>query len=340
MKFLILLNRFLLKKNSNISFLISLFNSITNKRFKIFSVILSLITLLLLTNSVYSQSNIFLPKDSSTVNKNKLKALIITESAVYLGSMTTLYYAWYSNYPMNQFHFFNDDKEWLQMDKFGHITTSYYVGKVGYEALKWSGVKEKNAIWYGGTLGWTYLMIVETMDGFSKEWGFSPGDFSANTLGSALFIGQQLAWKEQRITLKFSAHTTSYAQYHPNELGSNLQERILKDYNGQTYWLSANIYSFLPKSSGFPKWLNVAIGYGAEGMTGAKSNNPVQVDGKSIIFDRYRQIYLSLDIDLTKIHPKSKTLEMLFNVIGFIKFPMPTLEYNTPNGFKFHGIYF
>ena len=96
----------------------------------------------------------------------------------------------------------------------------------------------------------------------------------------------------------------------------------------------------MPKSSGFPKWLNVAIGYGAEGMTGA-SDNPSVVNGKSIpSFERYRQIYLSLDIDLTKIHPKSKTLEMLFNVIGFIKFPMPAIEYNTPNGFKFHNLYF
>ena len=312
----------------------------TSKKVYLSRVILILTILLFLSYYVYPQKTELTLKDTSTVNKNRLKALIITESTVYLGSMTALYYAWYSNYPMNHFHFFNDDKEWLQMDKFGHATTSFYLGKIGYEALKWSGVKENDAIWYGGTLGWAYLMIVETMDGFSKEWGFSPGDFTANTLGSALFISQQLAWKEQRILLKFSAHTTSYAQYNPNELGSNLPERGLKDYNGQTYWLSANIYSFLPKSSCFPKWLNLAIGYGAEGMTGA-SDNPSVVNGKSIpSFERYRQIYLSLDIDLTKIHPKSKTLEMLYNVIGFIKFPMPALEYNTPNGFKFHGLYF
>ncbi len=326
MRFLISLNRISLKK--------TILNTILRSN------ILFLALLLCLNNNIHSQTSKIKTTDTSIVNKNRLKALIITESTVYVGSMTALYFAWYSNYPMNQFHFFNDDKEWFQMDKCGHATTSYYVGKFGYEALKWSGVKEKEAIWYGGTLGWAYLMIVETMDGFSKEWGFSPGDFTANTIGSALFIGQQLAWKEQRVMLKFSGHTTSYAQYNPNELGSSLQERILKDYNGQTYWLSANIYSFLHKSSGFPKWLNLAVGYGAEGMTGA-SENPTVINGKSLpSFQRYRQYYLSLDIDLTKIHPKSKTFEMLFNVIGFIKFPMPTLEYNTVNGFKFHGLYF
>jgi hypothetical protein len=46
----------------------------------------------------------------------------------------------------------------------------------------------------------------------------------------------------KRITPKFSFHTTQYAQYRPNVLGSSLAEQILKDYNGQTYWLSVNLH--------------------------------------------------------------------------------------------------
>ena len=48
-------------------------------------------------------------------------------------------------------------------------------------------------------------------------------------------------------------------------LGSSLPEQILKDYNGQTYWFSANLHSFFKKSK-IPKWFNIAVGYGAEGM--------------------------------------------------------------------------
>jgi hypothetical protein len=59
-------------------------------------------------------------------------------------------------------------------------------------------------------------------------------DIIANASGTALFV----LWKEQRITPKFSFHTTQYAQYRPNVLGSSLAEQMLKDYNGQTYWLS------------------------------------------------------------------------------------------------------
>jgi hypothetical protein len=78
-------------------------------------------------------------------------------------------------------------------------------------------------------------------------------------------------WKEQRITPKFSFHTTQYAQYRPNVLGSSLAEQMLKDYNGQTYWLSVNTPSIKAQN---PKWLNLAIGYGANGMlTGNGENN-------------------------------------------------------------------
>ncbi len=35
---------------------------------------------------------------------------------------------------------------------------------------------------------------------------------------------------------------------------------MLKDYNGQTYWLSFNVASFLPTNSGFPYWLNMSLG--------------------------------------------------------------------------------
>ncbi len=302
-------------------------------------IMLGFVFLFLNTINTFAQTSPEIP-DTNTINKARLKALIISESALVAGSMVGLYALWYKDYPMSSFHLINDNREWLQVDKIGHAMTSYYFGKIGYEALKWTGAKEKHAIWYGGGLGSAYLLTVEILDGFSTEWGFSLGDFTANTLGSAMFISQQLLWHEQRILLKYSAHTTGYAQYRPNLLGENLPQRILKDYNGCTFWLSGNVYSFLPKRSRFPKWLNIAVGYGADGMVGGYSN-PAVYNGKPMpSFERYRQFYLSLDIDLTRIHTKSKILDLIFDLIGFIKIPLPTLEYNTKYGFKGHGLYF
>jgi hypothetical protein len=53
---------------------------------------------------------------------------------------------------------------------------------------------------------------------------------------------------ERAITPKFSFHLTDYASKRPDVLGSNLPERIIKDYNGQTYWLSVNLHSFFKQS--------------------------------------------------------------------------------------------
>ena len=54
----------------------------------------------------------------------------------------------------------------------------------------------------------------------------------------------------------------------------------------------------------------------------------------------FRQFYLSLDIDLTKIETKSHFLKTLFSVFNTIKIPAPTLQYDDYNGVKVHFIYF
>jgi hypothetical protein len=108
-----------------------------------------------------------------------------------------------------------------------------------------------------------YLSIIEVLDGFSSKWGFSPGDMIANIAGTALFAAQQRGWNEQRIAMKFSYHGTIYPKYYPDELGKNWISRIIKDYNGQTYWLSLNLKSLMSSKSEFPGWLNASVGYGA-----------------------------------------------------------------------------
>ena len=132
-----------------------------------------------------------------SLNHKRLNTVIIAETVIYSGTMLGLYTLWYKDVPSSSFHFFDDNKEWNQMDKVGHAMTSYYVGKAGYEVMKWSGVNNKKAIWYGGTLGLFLLTSVELFDGFSSEWGFSWGDVGVNAAGSGLFIAQQVGWNEQ-----------------------------------------------------------------------------------------------------------------------------------------------
>lgn len=278
--------------------------------------------------------------DSIRLNKKRLVGIVATGSAVYAGTMTGLYFLWYADYSESKFHFFNDNNEWFQLDKIGHSAAGYYISRYAFDIFRWTGLKNNTAVLYGTLSSFICQTGIEIFDGFSDGWGFSYGDFAANIAGDLLFASQQLWWKEQRITMKWSCHPTRYAQYRPDLLGKNWPERITKDYNGNTIWLSLNIHSFLPDECRFPRWLNVSVGYGAEGMTGARSN-PLSFNGETLpLFKRYRQFYLSADIDLTKIRTNKKWLKVIFNAVGFLKIPAPAIEFNSPQGVKFHYLYF
>lgn len=271
---------------------------------------------------------------SDSLNTSRRNHLILGETLAAGISIVALDRLWYADYPRSGFHFTNDNGQWLQMDKVGHVMTSYYLGRIGLKLLDWAGVSKKNQLIYGATAGLIFLTAIEVLDGFSDEWGFSLGDFAANTAGTGFLVGQELLWKEQRIVLKYSFHQTGYAKIRPETLGQGFLEQAIKDYNGQTYWLSANLWSFA-KDSNFPKWLNVAFGYGAGGMLYGESSPLNQLNQNP-----YRQFYLSFDINLVKIPTKSTFLRSVFSVINFIKIPAPTLEFCSNRGIKFHYLYF
>lgn len=290
------------------------------------------------------EKNNYKSHEANTLDKKTRRNIAIVggvTGGLYAASMTGLYFAWYADYPQSDFHFFNDNAEWLQMDKMGHAATAYNVGMIGYEAFKAAGLDEKRSIWIGGSLGFAFLTTVEIFDGFSDGWGFSWGDMTANAIGAGLFIGQQFLWHEQRIALKYSFHTTKYAQYRPDLLGKNFIEQTIKDYNGITIWASCNFKSlFLNEKSKFPAWLNIAIGYGADGMTGSFENS-AEYHGKPIPhFDRNRRFLLSLDIDLTRIPVHNKFWKYTLKVLSFIKIPMPAIEYSTSGEWTGYWLYF
>lgn len=287
--------------------------------------------------SSYAQlntNNFFKPSD--TLNKSRRNAVIITEASLATLTLIGLNELWYNDFEPSSFHTIDDSNEWLQMDKLGHVLSSYYIGKLGADVLHWSGVSKKNQLVYGSALGFTFLTAVEIFDGYSKEWGFSWSDIAANVAGTGLYVGQELLWEEQRISLKYSFHRTKYAKMRPDKLGENFLQEVLKDYNGQTYWLSANLYSF-NKNSKIPKWLNLAIGYGADGML---TGNNESVDNLFTNQDRIRQFYLSFDVDLTRINTNSHLLRTVFSVLNVIKIPLPTIEFNSKNRVVFHLLYF
>lgn len=258
----------------------------------------------------------------------------------YSVALIALNEAWYKDYPRTRFHFHDDLPDWFQQDKLGHVAATYHLGRLSAASFRWAGLENNPSAWWGMASGLGFITAVEILDGFSLEWGASLSDMAANTFGAAAFLSQQLAWKEQRFFIKYSYSGSGLAQYRPALLGSTLPEQMLKDYNGQTFWLSMNLRAFLPPESRFPAWLNLALGHGAYGMLGSRAN-PAFFEGVPLPqMNRYRQWYLAPDIDFSRIPVNNPWLKSFLSTLNFLKMPAPALEYNPEQGLRFHWIFF
>ena len=221
------------------------------------------------------------------------------------------------------------------MDKAGHFWTTFHESRLSVEALRWAGVSEKKAIWYGSLVGLALQTPIELLDGYSAGYGFSKSDMVANTAGAATMLSQQLAWGEIRLMPKFSFHRTNYPTKRLENLGNSYVGEMLKDYNGQTYWLSADVSRFLPVGSRYPKWLNVAVGYGAEGMI---MGDPTL--NREHGYRPYRKFYLSPDLNLGNIPTHSPVLRKVFFVLSMIRIPAPALELTSKGNVVFRPLFY
>ncbi|TDE18391.1 DUF2279 domain-containing protein [Dyadobacter psychrotolerans] len=265
-------------------------------------------------------------------NYKLLRGIFAGQSVLYLGSIYGLSKSWYKN-PLTKFTVEDDSHEWLQMDKMGHVYTSYQIARHTAAIYKTTGISKKQMLVYGTISGIIFQTPIEILDGFSPDYGFSPGDMIANVTGSVLFFGQMALWDEIRIQPKFSFHYTSLAAARPGLLGSGYTERWLKDYNGQTYWLSSSPGSFF-KNSKWPKWLCLSVGYGVNNMVSAEKHRSAEMG-----YVPYRQYYLSLDIDLTKVKTKSKFIRTISFMANSIKIPAPAIQISK-KGIDLKPLYF
>lgn len=275
--------------------------------------------------------------DTLTARQKHNRQIILgsTFAVGYAISLKLLSDTWYKEYPRAPFHFYDDRHHWKQMDKAGHFWSTFHESRFGVDALRWAGVTEKKAILYGSLVGLALQTPIEVVDGFSEGYGFSKSDMLANTAGAAAVLGQQLAWGEIRLMPKLSFHTTHYPTTRLESLGNSYAGQVLKDYNGQTYWLSADIYRFLPSGTRYPKWLNIAVGYGAEGMVvGDPARN------RALGYHPYRRFYLSPDLNLSNFSTRSGLLRKVLYVLNIVRIPAPALEYNSRRGFVFRPLYY
>lgn len=298
---------------------------------------------------------------ADTLNKKRFWGSLGTGAAIYSGAALGLYHAWYKDFELTKFRTFDDSGEWQQMDKMGHLLTTYTETRLLYDGARWTGLDKKHSLWLAGAAGMFLQSTVEIMDGFSAEWGFSWSDMGFNALGMGAFVAQEAIWDEQRICFKISTNrrlpqvgetvmsangqaSASVRERHLDLYGRSIPERFLKDYNTMTIWASGNIAAFAPKSR-LPRWLNIAVGYGSANLYGGYQNSWTDDEGNTYRlpqqgYERYREFYLSFDIDLKRIPTRRRFLRSVLSIVNFIKIPAPALEFNTAGKLRFHPVFF
>ena len=272
------------------------------------------------------------PDSADSINKKRLHTFLIGTGAAYTVTLVALDQAWYNDFPKEDFHFFNDSREWKQMDKLGHMFSAFQLSRTLTKGFEWSGINSsKSAIW-GSIMGFGLMIPIELLDGYSSQYGASSSDILADALGAGLFLGQSLLWDDVRIHMKYSYSRSGIAQYRPDVLGKNGQEQWLKDYNGQTYWLSFDMYKLVHMK---PKWLNFALGYGVNNMVNANGTAT-----ENFPYESYRQYYLGIDINISHMQSKSKLINTMLFFVNMIRLPAPAVEFNKVDGVIFHPLHF
>lgn len=297
--------------------------------------------------AIASPRNALDVQDPSAPKKSRIWLVAGMNVVGYGTTLALLNNAWYKNEARTSFHTFDDSREWLQMDKWGHGWTTFNAARASTELWEWTGLSRRKSIWLGSATSLLYMTGIEYLDGHSAKWGWSWSDMAANVAGAGLFATQALLWNEERIQLKFSFHGNRYSspqlENRADDLfGSTWYERMLKDYNAQTYWLSVNIHSFFPESK-WPAWLNVAAGYGAKGMFGGFDNRWTDELGQPVDrtdIKRVRQYYISPDIDFTRIPTRSRFLKTAFSILNVFKFPAPTFMIDGKGKARGYLVYF
>ncbi|MBE2279520.1 MAG: DUF2279 domain-containing protein [Ignavibacteriaceae bacterium] len=204
---------------------------------------------------------------------------------------------------------FNWREDWeyaLGSDKLGHFFFPYMASKIYTGLFIDAGLKKRESQYISASLLFLYQTYVEIRDGFSKEWGFSWGDFTANLAGSIYPILKEEIDPESTFLLKVS--------YYPSERFKNNSNRyIIDDYESTYYWLTINIDNFLKEQSkGFwTKFINLSIGYSVKNLDFA---------------DKYPEFYLSIDFNLKAIEWDFPLWQIIQEIFTYYKLPAPAIR--------------
>ena len=279
-------------------------------------------SLFLLVIFFVSSQNIFGQSDSLKVNKKRVFIVGSSLAGALGGSYLYVQNSWWSE-KQEPFHFDDgaDLTYALNVDKVGHFMGGLGASDVFSSSMKWAGMQEEQALWYGAAFGSGLQLAIEMKDAYAPYWGFSKWDLALGSAGSLFPVAQYYNDDLKAINFKFSyyKHSDIYWELDRQRGKEPNKYAWQDDYPNQTYWLSVDVNHFT-ETCCWPDWLNLAIGFGLDDTQYLNENN-TKMGGNN-------EWYIALDYDIPKMLKKwnSPTGKKVKHWLNYVHLPAPTIR--------------
>ena len=279
-------------------------------------------SLFLLVIFFVSSQNIFGQSDSLKVNKKRVFIVGSSLAGALGGSYLYVQNSWWSE-KQEPFHFDDgaDLTYALNVDKVGHFMGGLGAADVFSSSMKWAGMQEEQALWYGAAFGSGLQLAIEMKDAYAPYWGFSKWDLALGSAGSLFPVAQYYNDDLKAINFKFSYYKQSDIYWELDRKRGKEPNKYAwqDDYPNQTYWLSVDVNHFT-ETCCWPDWLNLAIGFGLDDTQYLNENN-TKMGGNN-------EWYIALDYDIPKMLKKwnSPTGKKVKHWLNYIHLPAPTIR--------------
>ncbi len=153
--------------------------------------------------------------------------------------------------------FFGKDTNNGGMDKLGHVYGTMLLSDFFTASLERRHVNQHSAALTGAIMGWGVLAMVETFDGFSKDYGFSPQDIVANTVGAAFsYLRNTMPGLKDKVDYRLEYVPSGYDEgFKPHS-----------DYAGQKYILALKLAGFEQFEETPLRFFELDVGYFTQGF--------------------------------------------------------------------------
>ncbi len=132
------------------------------------------------------------------------------------------------------------------VDKIGHLYGGILFTECFGMGLRWAGLDEESSLLYGALFSTLVYTGVEIKDGYAPTWGFDPLDLAGSAVGAFYPYAQKKIPLLQNFNFKYSYFPSNSTYFNNLKRGNKNNQFFNDDYEGETFWLAANVKNLLP----------------------------------------------------------------------------------------------